>query len=157
MRARHPILTLAIIVVLGVPVAMLGQSAASGAKFRTVTTSKNYAIAVDCLATSADGYCHPVHWVPVQVTGRLSVVFTASAAHCGSVLVRLGFDNGFSGPNYLVAPGGVTGGPYTGITQGLHTVGVIAKSANDPGCGPPGPLSAYEGALTVETTKRVRR
>jgi hypothetical protein len=148
--------TVAVLLAVGGFAALGGPSSVGAGKFRTVTQSKDYAIAVDCLATSGDGYCHPVHWVPVQVGGKLSVVFTASAAHCGAILVRMGYDNGFSGPNYAVAPGSAAGGPYSGISRGLHVVGVIAKASGDAAC-PAGALRAYEGTLTVETTKRVRR
>ncbi len=156
MKQRLAILTVAVIVVLAVPAALMRPTPAAAGKFRTVTVTKVHAVEVDCLATDAGGYCHPVLWFPVQVAKTLSVVFTASPAHCGSILVRMGFNNGFSGPNYVVQPGGVAGGPYSGVPPGLHVVGVLAKASGDPGCGA-GDLLAYEGTLTVKTTKRVRR
>jgi hypothetical protein len=153
MNRRRAILTVAVILALGVPAALLGPAPAVEARSRTVT--KTHDVAVFCQTHDADGWCYPVFSVPLKTTGKLIVWFTASATHCTPIAVRLGIDGQISGIQYPVDPGGRVGVDFTSsIAPGAHTVSVIARDWPD-GC--EGPLVAWGGTLKVTTSKRVRR
>jgi hypothetical protein len=150
---RLAMLAIGAMLALGLPPILVTPTPAAG---RSRTTTKNYDVAVTCLATDGSGCCHPAFWAPVQGTRGLVVRFTASPAHCGAILVRFGYDNAFNGPNYVVGPGGGAAERVTGLGPGPHIAGVIAKPSGDAAC-PAGPLIAYEGTLTVTASKRAHR
>ncbi len=163
MNRRRAVLILAVIVALGVPAALLGPAAADAGRFRTRRVTKSYAVSVSCSFTTGDGVCAPSYRQLVTTSKLFKLEFVANSAHCTPIAVdfeALVGGTGASSGWIVVNPGESTGvvdlGPKSGA--GLTQVDVWAKDApGGSGSCADGPLSAWEGTLTVTTSKRVRR
>lgn len=159
MNRRLAMLTVAVILAVGLPTALLGPDPAAA---RTRRVTKSFEVRVACTSTGSLGECQPPHEQSVTTSGVLRVEFVANPAHCTPIEVA--FRTNFGGlirdhpGGGVVGPGESTGVVDLGTHRGAGKVLVFARDAPG-GSGPcaDGPLKAWEGTLKVTTSKRLRR
>ena len=157
MNKRLAILTVAVILVVGVPGALLGPDSAAA---RTRLVRKTHEVAVTCEETDNGGYCLPYYKQKVSTRKVLRFAFVANPAHCTPIEVLIWVQsptNTYYGP-FLVAPGASTGVVDPGPAGDAQAIFLWARDApGGSGSCPDGPLSSWEGTLKVTTSQRVRR
>lgn len=157
MNKRLVMLTVAVLLIIGAPAVLLGADPTM-AKTRTVT--KRYPVAVTC-QVSISPTCYPFFTVLGSTAGKLTAEFTANPNHCTPVNLRYAVNGrpvSKITPYFKLEPGGTTGRVSLGPRDGRFTLMLYVGDAAGGGVGcPDGPLTAYEGTLTVQTTKRVKR
>ena len=109
-----------------------------------------YALAITC--TSTGEVCDPTVTIPITSQGVAQMTFTASPAHCSSIVAAIGLDGSIFTSDPL-APGGSTFVAFPPVSAGAHTVTVQATGIVG-GCNT-GTLASWSGTLVVTTSAPV--